>query len=169
MKDAIQRSAHLPVSIRAQQCFSDGNHRTALFTFVLSLASYSILLSPRFSLYRAYLIISARDHPDNAENTLFDLGITETSAKLLHYSRSRVKPGTADWAYLEYWAEEVRRVVVHASVVEGVYTRIQTGSRWAGGEKYFFGRKQQLVEWKGLDHQMRLEVRLAHTSFKAGS
>ena len=143
----------------------DGNHRTALLTFVLSLASSHVLLRPTFCIYRAYLIISARDHPENQENMLFSTGISEVSEELFRYARKRVRPGTPTWGYVEEMAERVRAVVVRASVVEEVYDFMKVGSRWENGEERWFGREQQGEVWSGCTAELKRDIGLAHMAF----
>ncbi|CAD6568001.1 MAG: hypothetical protein TREMPRED_004204 [Tremellales sp. Tagirdzhanova-0007] len=86
---AIRKASVPAVQIKAFQPFGDGNHRTAIFTFVLALASHHVLLHPTFSIHKAYVIISACDHPSNHENNLSDDGVEETASKLAQYSRRR--------------------------------------------------------------------------------
>jgi hypothetical protein len=58
-------------------------------TFILTLVESHILLRPDFSLYRAYITLSARQHPNNRDNVLFDDAIEDTAAALFKYARRR--------------------------------------------------------------------------------
>lgn len=83
-----------------------------------------------------------------------------------------MKPGNARWEYIGYWAKEVRRLVVHATVVEGVWDGMKVGPKWDAGvgrkDERWFGRKEQLEVWNGLDEGMKRDLKLAHKGFDAG-
>ena len=75
--------------IRGEQKLSDGNHRTALLALALSLASAEIVLLETFDIFRAYMLISARDHPGNKDNSLGPEAQVEVAGDLMRYLEGR--------------------------------------------------------------------------------
>ncbi|ORY28025.1 hypothetical protein BCR39DRAFT_506023 [Naematelia encephala] len=155
IRTIVLESAILAINIRSVQHFKDGNHRTALLTFVLNLAQHNVLLTRNFDIYRAYIITSAREHPSNQENSLDANGISETADILSRYARRRVKSGLADWSYIAHWAEIVRRLILRASIVEEVFE----------GIKALPTTGEQVKAWRTLDRGIKRDLKLAHASY----
>jgi hypothetical protein len=134
-------------------------------TFILTLVESHILLRPDFSLYRAYITLSARQHPNNRDNVLFDDAIEDTAAALFKYARRRVKPGVADWEYLARWSEEVRKLPVHVAHIEAAYEYVRRLQDQGSREDSL---KEQLRRWGELSDEEQRHVMLAHPGFSPG-
>lgn len=135
---------------------------------IISLAECQVLLRPEFSAYVAYIILSAREHPGNIDNSLDDEAQKDPAKTLFQYLRRRVRPGTPDWAYLESWAEEIRRLPIYNTMVEAEYRRLQVRSAVFDGGKQMENVGQQMREWHALSPEMRRHVALAHPKFRPG-
>lgn len=154
--DAIVRASELAARIRGAQALHDGNHRTALLSFLFALAEASVLVKPDFSLYRAYLHLSQRDHPGNKDNTLNAEARQAAQAALTQYSRSRVRPGTPTIAYLDTCARLVRRLPVVIASVEAAFVTLTS-------KKYPEGSRGNA--YRSLDVLTREYLRQAHPRF----
>jgi len=133
--------------------------------FVLSLAEAHVILRPNFSLFRAYITLSARQHPENRDNVLFDSALTDTSAALFRYSRRRIKRGMADWAYLDYWSRAIRALPVYVAHIEASYQHVRKLVESETTERSY---EVQLERWKTLNEEEQRHVLLAHPDFKPG-
>lgn len=128
-------------------------------SFIFALAETSVLLRPEFSLYRAYLAISQRDHSGNKENTLTEEAQLAAQKALTAYARHRVRPGTPDIGYLDEWAKAVRQLPVDISVVEAAYVSLQSMKADPDLQAQAFGI---------LDLATRRRILQAHPDFKPG-
>lgn len=161
-------AATLAARIRGDQTLLDGNHRTALLSFVMSLAESSVILRPNFSIYRAYIILSARDHPGNVNNLLDSQARTDVARALYQYSRTRVKPGPPDWVYLDIQAERIRHLPVYAAEVEATYRRLGI-RREDYREPQMKNRLEQREAWRGLEGRLRADILFAYPAFHPGA
>ena len=116
-------------------------------------------------MFRAYITVSARQHPNNRDNVLFDDAIQDTSASLFRYARRRVKPGVADWAYLARWSEEIRKLPVYVAHIEATYEYVRKLEERGSLED---GSKEQLRRWNELKEVERRHILLAHPGFAPG-
>lgn len=164
--DALRRAASLATRIRGYQTLRDGNHRSGLLCFVLSLAETHVLLRPEFSIYRAYILLSAREHPKNVDNALFDEAFTDTSAAIFRYARRRVKPGRADFEYLATWSEAIRRLPLRAAHIEAVYGELHRSTMSETSEEKMAAQRER---WARLSDEERRHIKLAHPTFQPGA
>jgi hypothetical protein len=132
---------------------------------VVSLAESHVLLRPDFPLYRAYIVLSARQHPGNRDNLLLDDAIHDTANALFHFARRHVKPGVADWSYMDHWSQQIRCLPVYAAHVEATYSHLL---EMADEESKLEGSRKQLRRWKELSEEERRHVKLAHPEFHPG-
>jgi hypothetical protein len=133
--------------------------------FILTLTESHVLLRPDFSIFRAYIVLSARQHPNNRDNVLFDDAIQDTAAALFRYARRRVKPGVADWEYLAHCSEEVRKLPVYVSHIEATFEYIRKLEEAGSREDSL---KEQLRRWEELSELERRHILLAHPGFSPG-
>lgn len=169
MREAIEHAAELAARIRGKQTLLDGNHRTALLSFIMSLAEASVLVRSSFSIFKAYIILSAREHSGNVGNLLNDVALVDVADALFRYARSHVKTGTPDMPYLDEWAEAIRRLPVQISVIETEYRRLHLKTGVFDGGEEMEDLNQQKNEWKRLDPIVRAHISLAHPKFQPGA
>lgn len=135
----------------------DGNHRTALMSFILALAEANVLVRPTFSIYRAYLHLSQRDHPGHRDNTLNDEARLAAQTALAQYARARVRPGTPTTSYLDTCARAIRQLPIENSTVEAAWRvlsdcKLDEATR---GQAY-----------RSLDERTRTSIAQAHPKFQ---
>lgn len=158
---ALRRTVDLAIDIRTLQSLWDGNHRTALLSMIISLAEASVVL--KFDMIRAYAILSARHHPDNHDNWLDTDAVTHVRHGLFQLLRHNVAPQTADWAYLDARAIEIRNLPIVLSRVEGLYRSLQLrGSTAAKGQGTCETREDRQWAWKMTPEEERMLVKLIH-------
>lgn len=131
----------------------------------MTLAESHNVLRPELDLFKAYIILSARQHPNNRDNVLFDDAIVDTASALFRYSRRRVKPGVAEWEYLAYWSEEIRKLPVYVAHIEATYEHVLQLEDGVGMEDSL---KEQVMRWKKLSEVERRHILLAHPGFSPG-
>ena len=157
IKQAIDRAAELAARIRGAQTLLDGNHRTALMSFILALAEANVLVRPTFSVYRAYLHISQRDHPGHNDNLLNDEARLAAQTALAQYGRARVRPGTPTLSYLDACAQAVRQLPVENSIVEAT---------WRIVNDWKLDEASRGHAYRLLDERTRIRISQAHPNFK---
>lgn len=160
--EALRRAADLAARIRGHQTLMDGNHRSGLLCFVLSLAEARVLLRPDFSTYRAYIILSARQHRDNRDNILLGDAMDDTASALFRYARRRVRPGEPDFSYLAEWSETIRQLPLYAGHIEALYRSLSQVTAPAIAEGRLQSRKDA---WSRLSDQEKRHLKLAHPTF----
>lgn len=124
------------------------------------------MLRPDFSIYRAYIVLSAREHPNNRDNVLVDDAFTDTAAALFRYARRRVRPGDPDFTYLAQWSEKIRRLPLHNAHIEAIYRELHRGTMTETGEAKIRARMER---WARLTEEEKRHVKLAHPTFTPGS
>jgi hypothetical protein len=125
--------------------------------------SHAVILRPTFDIIRAYAILSARHHPRNYDNWLDTDAVTHVRHALFQLLRHNVAPQTADWAYLDARAIEIRNLPIVLSRVEGVYRSLQLrGSTAAKGQGTCETREDQQWGWKMIPEEERRLVKLIH-------
>jgi hypothetical protein len=130
---------------------------------VISLAEASVVLRPNFDIIRAYAILSARHHPGNYDNWLDADAVTHVRHTLFQFLRHAVAPGTADWAYLNARAAEIRDLPIALSRAESFYRSLQyRGSTAAKNEGTCETRDDKQWAWKMIPVEDRRLVKLIH-------
>ncbi|KAJ7601092.1 hypothetical protein C8J56DRAFT_912083 [Mycena floridula] len=122
-------SAILHLTIRVEQWFKDGNHRTALLALIMSLLEHGVCLTSSFHVYRAYTILSARFHPGNESNYLNRVARTAVERDLFVYLKSRTVPAKTrqvdNMEYLRRHALSVRLLPISVLLLGGIWGRLQ--------------------------------------------
>ena len=111
------------------------------------------------------MTLSARQHPDNRDNVFFDSAFADTSAALITYARRRIKPGAADWEYLDHWSRAIRALPVYVAHIEASYEYVR---KLVDSETTERSYEVQLEKWRTLDEEEQRHVLLAHPDFKPG-
>lgn len=76
-----------------------------------------------------------------------------------------MKPGVAEWEYLAYWSEEIRKLPVYVAHIEATYEHVLQLEDGVGMEDSL---KEQVMRWKKLSEVERRHILLAHPGFSPG-
>ncbi|KAF9022064.1 hypothetical protein BDZ89DRAFT_1070997 [Hymenopellis radicata] len=166
VKHAIDVACDLAITVRVEQWFLDGNHRTALACMVFSLAEQGVVLSSTFCPYKAYTIISARFHPGNESNRLDEEARQYARSRLVSYLRKRTRipinnSTTALRVYLECHLHAIRLLPNTVTRIEDLGRELEL----LAGEGAWLER---LKVWRAQGDRMRVNMKLTFPSLAKG-
>ncbi|KAF9023984.1 hypothetical protein BDZ89DRAFT_144756 [Hymenopellis radicata] len=164
VKYAIDVACDLAITVRVEQWFLDGNHRTALACMVFSLAEQGVILSSTFCLYKAYTIISARFHPGNESNSLDEEARQYARSHLVSYLRKRTRINNSTTAlrvYLEHHLHAIRLLPNTVTRIEDLGRELEllaSEGAWL----------ERLKVWRAQGDRMRVDMKLTFPALAKG-